>query len=154
MNYNKLPDSEHRWRNIAIFLFCVLVLIGIVYMKQATGEQKSLNSGEAGGAASKAVAVPDTTMEPGLLPVSADTIVPSVLPDTVLGKDKRDPYEAGYEDGYTAGCDDGALDQDSATYDETSGFQSESERQNYTRGYREGYAKGLEDGKQGKQFNI
>ena len=69
-------------------------------------------------------------------------------------KDKRNPYEAGYDDGYAAGCDDGAAGTDHASYDETNNFALPAEKQNYVKGYREGYAKGYDDGRQGKQFNI
>ena len=62
--------------------------------------------------------------------------------------------EAGYEDGYAAGCDDGANDTPRATYDETNNFVGRKERQDYVRGYREGYAVGLEDGVSEQQFGI
>ena len=100
------------------------------------------------------MAVPDTTVAPDILPAAPDTAAPSVLPDTLLGKDRRDPYEAGYEDGYGSGSDDGAARQPRASYDETSSFRSAREKQKYAEGYAEGYAKGYEDGEQKRQFNI
>lgn len=154
MNYNKTSDPEHRWRIIAFILFCLLLVGGIVYMKHSSGEQKTLNAGSSENPDVSPVAIPDTTVSTELLPAEPDTVISSVLPDTVLGKDKRVPYEAGYEDGYAAGCDDGATGQENATYDETNSFKSSAEQQDYVRGYREGYAKGLDDGKHGKQFNI
>lgn len=77
-------------------------------MKRSSGEQKQLIPIGATDSSHMQVAVPDTTIDPGTLPQVSDTVQPSQLPDTILGKDKRDPYEAGYDDGYAAGCDDGA----------------------------------------------
>lgn len=153
MNYNNNPESQNRRRMVIILIACLLIVVGIVYMKQSTAEQKPLGSPDAGGDGSP-VAVPDTTADPAALPPTADTTVVSQLPDTLLGKDKRDPYEAGYEDGYASGCDDGAAGAERASYDETNSFRSEADRRNYVDGYREGYTKGYEDGRQGRQFNI
>lgn len=135
-------------------LLCLTVVCGIIYMKRMSSSEKVLLPSKAFDTVSQQVAVPDTTVVPGVLPVSSDSVVNSVVPDTVLGKDKRRPYEAGYEDGYAAGCDDGAAQSENATYDETSSFRSTKERNEYVEGYRDGYAKGFEDGKDGKQFNI
>lgn len=154
MNYNNQSDGQNRWRTLSIVLICLLVVIGIIYMKQSSGEEKQLFPPGATDSAHMQVAVPDTTIDPGTLPQVSDTVQPSQLPDTILGKDTRNPYEAGYDDGYAAGCDDGASHNDKASYDETNNFATSAEKQNYVRGYREGYAQGLEDGKNGKQFNI
>lgn len=153
MNYNNNPQSQNRRRMVVILIACLLIVAGIVYMKHSSGEQKTLGAPGADGTASP-IAVPDTTADPAALPQTADSAVVSQLPDTLLGKDKRDPYEAGYEDGYASGCDDGAAGTDRATYDETNNFRTAAEQHDYVRGYREGYAKGYEDGRQGKQFNI
>ena len=153
MNYNKYPQSPNRWRAVSIVLFCLLVVIGIIYMKHASGEQKLLVPSGTSDTAHQ-VAVPDTTIAPEVMPQTSDTVQPTQLPDTILGRDTRSPYEAGYDDGYAAGCDDGAAKADHATYDETNNFATKPEQQNYVRGYREGYAKGYDNGRQGKQFNI
>ena len=126
----------------------------MVYMKKSSTGQKLLSTPLQADTASRRIAIPDTTVAPDLLPPTADSLDFSVLPDTLLGKDKRNPYEAGYEDGYGAGCDDGAVGTHRASYDETSNFHTQVEKQNYTKGYREGYAKGYDDGSNGKQFNI
>lgn len=154
MNYNKLPQSQNRWKIISIVLFCILIVIGIIYMKQSSGEQRQLTAPGSAGSSQSQVAVPDTSVDPDVLPSTPDTIITSQLPDTLLGKDKRNPYEAGYDDGYAAGCDDGAAHTERATYDDTNSFSSPNEKQQYVKGYREGYAKGYDDGRQGKQFNI
>lgn len=153
MNYNKYPQSPNRWRAVSIVLFCLLVVIGIIYMKHSSGEQKLLVPSGTSDTAHQ-VAVPDTTIAPEVMPQTSDTVQSTQLPDTILGRDTRSPYEAGYDDGYAAGCDDGAAKADHATYDETNNFASKPEQQNYVRGYREGYAKGYDNGRQGKQFNI
>ena len=153
MNYNKYPQSPNRWRTVSIVLFCLLVVIGIIYMKHSSGEQKLLVPSGASDTA-RQIAVPDTTIAPEAMPQTADTVQPTQLPDTILGRDARSPYEAGYDDGYAAGCDDGAAKADHATYDETNNFATKPEQQSYVRGYREGYAKGFDNGRQGKQFNI
>lgn len=153
MNYNQYPKSPNRWRAVSIVLFCLLVVIGIIYMKHSSGEQKLLVPSGTSDTAHQ-VAVPDTTIAPEVMPQTSDTVQPTQLPDTILGRDTRSPYEAGYDDGYAAGCDDGAAKADHATYDETNNFATKPEQQNYVRGYREGYAKGYDNGRQGKQFNI
>ena len=153
MNYNKYPQSPNRWRAVSIVLFCLLVVIGIIYMKHSSGEQKLLVPSGTSDTAHQ-VAVPDTTIAPEVMPQTSATVQPTQLLDTNLGRDTRSPYEAGYDDGYAAGCDDGAAKADHATYDETNNFATKPEQQNYVRGYREGYAKGYDNGRQGKQFNI
>lgn len=153
MNYNKSPRPENRWKVLIFMLACLLLAGGIIYMKRSTSGKKALQNAAA-PAAGRPVAVPDTSAAPGTVPAETDSVVPSVLPDTLLGRDTRQPYEAGVEDGYSAGCDDGAAEQERASYDETSNFRTPADRAAYARGYREGYAKGYEDGQQGKQFNI
>lgn len=153
MNYNNAPRSSNHLRIVLAFVLCLLVVGGIVYMKHATAQQKDQVLSE-DSAAMSPVIVPDTTADPTLLPTGSDTVVASQLPDTVLGIDRRQPYEAGYEDGYATGCDDGAAGAENATYDESNNFRSHDACEAYVRGYREGYEKGFNDGKEGKQFNI
>ena len=155
MSHNNDPLSQKRKRSFLLIMGCILVVAGIIFLKNSVSDPKPVSPG--GGdpsASSHPVAVPDTTVDPGVIPQTSDTVESYELPDTLLGRDKRSPYEAGYEDGYAAGCDDGATGKDHATYDETSNFATSADRHTYTEGYREGYAKGVEDGKQGKQFNI
>ncbi|MDD7079390.1 MAG: hypothetical protein PUI06_01370 [Prevotella sp.] len=154
MNYNKLPQTENRWKVVSILLFCILIVIGIIYMKHTSGEQRQLVAPGGADTSSQQIAVPDTTVDPDILPSTSDTVQASQLSDTLLGKDKRNPYEAGYDDGYAVGCDDGAASTEHANYDDTNSFSTSAEKQQYVRGYREGYAKGYDDGRQGKQFNI
>mgnify|MGYP006903482221 CR=1 FL=1 len=151
---NLTPQGSNRWKTLSFILICILIVIGIIYMKRSSNAQKLLNPSTSTDTSSQQVAVPDTTVDPGTLPQTTDTVQDVQLPDTLLGKDKRNPYEAGYDDGYAAGCDDGAAGTDHASYDETNNFALPAEKQNYVKGYREGYAKGYDDGRQGKQFNI
>ena len=137
-----------------IWLILIAVLaVGIVFLKKTGGDDRNLRR-EKKSVDTASVARPDTTLDSGVvLPPVNDTVM-SPLPDTLLGRDRRNPYEAGYEDGYAAGCDDGANDTPQATYDETNNFVGRKERQDYVRGYREGYAVGLEDGVSKQQFGI
>lgn len=138
------------------FIWLILIAalaVGIVFLKKMGGDDRNLRR-EKKSVDTASVARPDTTLDSGVvLPPVNDTVM-SPLPDTLLGRDRRNPYEAGYEDGYAAGCDDGANDTPRATYDETNNFVGRKERQDYVRGYREGYAVGLEDGVSEQQFGI
>lgn len=153
MNHNHPQNRNNRWRNLSLVLLSLLIVGGIVYMKQTSNAEKTWNSTPIHDTIYQQVAIPDTTLAPETVP-AADTIPPYTLPDTVLGRDPRNPYEAGYEDGYAAGCDDGAVRTPNATYDESSSFRTASERQNYAKGYAEGYDKGYHDGENNRQFNI
>lgn len=152
MNYNKMQDSN-RWKMVLVFVLCVLAVGATVYLKTSSSEAKSLSGSSQADSSRMQVAVPDTTVDTGVIPTVADTVT-TILPDTILGRDKRDPFEGGYEDGYAAGCDDGAAGQNHASYDEESSYRQAADRRRYVDGYREGYAKGFDDGRQGKQFNI
>ena len=138
------------------FIWLILIAalaVGIVFLKKMGGDDRNLRR-EKKSVDTASVARPDTTLDSGVvLPPVNDTVM-SPLPDTLLGRDRRNPYEAGYEDGYAAGCDDGANDTPRATYDETNNFVGRKERKDYVRGYREGYAVGLEDGVSEQQFGI
>lgn len=154
MNYNNPNNQDNRWRTIAVLCSCLLIIVGIVYMKHSFNNQKPYVGPHSFDTTYQQIAVPDTTIDPSTLPQIIDTITSVQLPDTILGKDTRDPYEAGYDDGYASGCDDGASGIEHASYDETNSFSTSVEQQNYVKGYREGYAKGYDDGRKGKQFNI
>lgn len=149
MNYNKKTESP--LRAIPVLLIAAAVVVAIVYFKQAVNTGRSA----APGNDETELVRPDTTAaDTSLIPASVDTVPRNTLPDTLLGRDKRNPYEAGYEDGYAAGCEDGAAGQPRANYDETCTFARSEERVHYAEGYREGYGKGLQDGANGTQFGI
>ena len=89
MNYNKLPQTENRWKVVSILLFCILIVIGIIYMKHSSGEQRQLVAPGGADTSSQQIAVPDTTVDPDILPSTPDTVQASQLSDTLLGKDKQ-----------------------------------------------------------------
>jgi len=155
MTPNNINRPRRSLQALIFLLISILLVIGIIYMKHTSASPIPQGSGDTDLLnLQHPVAVPDTTTAPGILPATADSVAPSVLPDTVLGRDKRPAYEAGYEDGYAAGCDDGAAQAKRDTYDESNSFSSKSDKDSYVRGYREGYEKGYTDGTHGKQFNI
>jgi hypothetical protein len=147
---NKGP--EKKTPVILFLLFSLLTVGGIVYLK-------SLSETEAEGSLSSAenveklpIATPYTGSVSSEMQEHPETLMVA-LPDTI-GKDKRPPYEAGYEDGYFNGMDDGSQNAERASYDDSNSFPSPEERTAYAKGYSEGYTKGFEDGRNGKQFNI
>jgi len=134
---------------LAVVVGLAMIAIIILSKKAAPGPGASMQ-GVRDSLAS--VAVPDTTLSPDVLPAEPESVTVA-LPDT-LGRDKRPVAEAGYEDGYLSGMDDGAAETEGATYDETSSFPTRHERAVYAENYRKGYAEGYEDGRHGRQFHI
>ncbi len=149
-NYNK-PKKTYTFLLLSTGLLC----IGAIIWLKLAGDKRTASDGNMTAMphdSSSTVVVPDTTIDAGTLPSSSDSF--AVAPTDSIGKDRRPPYEAGDEDGYLAGMDDGATHTPRASYDESNGFKTIDERTAYVRGYREGYAKGFEDGSKGRQFNI
>ena len=153
MHYTN-PKPQRSTRTILFVALALIALAGIIYMKYATDSRKADATAAYTDSAAAHIAIPDTTVDPTLRLAPEVDSVTAMPADTLLGKDKRSPFEAGYEDGYAAGCDDGATHQERATYDETNNFRNPRESRLYVDGYREGYAKGFADGQEGKQFNI
>lgn len=147
----KKKTTGNRARVILFLIVAIAVVVAIIYAKLASERPITGTSGEP-DSLSAPIAVPDTSTLHTDLPIEPETITVS-LPDT-LDRDTRPPYEAGYEDGYLNGMDDGAENKRNATYDETSHFPSQGERAGYVQGYRDGYAKGFDDGLNKRQFNI
>ena len=149
-NYNK-PKKKYTLLLICFGLLC----IGAIIWLKLLGDKRTSSDRDIPVApqdSSNVVAVPDTSIEVGTLPSSPDTF--GVATPDSIGKDRRPPFEAGDEDGYLAGMDDGAAHTPRASFDESNSFKTIDERAAYVRGYREGYAKGFEDGSKGRQFNI
>ena len=149
-NYNK-PKKKYTLLLICFGLLC----IGAIIWLKLLGDKRTSSDRDIPVApqdSSNVVAVPDTSIEVGTLPSSPDTF--DVATPASIGKDRRPPFEAGEEDGYLGGMDDGAAHTPRASYDESNSFKTIDERAAYVRGYREGYAKGFEDGSKGRQFNI
>ncbi len=142
------PNNAHtNLRRLLIIVLGIMASLGIVLLKRSVNNLHTFPA-----AAEPVIARPDTTLTTPLPVLSSDTIT-SYRTDS-LDIDRRPPYEAGYEDGYFSGMDDGSQDELNATYDDSSTFPEEQERNTYAAGYREGYRQGFADGKSGKQFNI
>ena len=149
-NYNK-PKNKYTFLLICFGLLC----IGAIIWLKLVGDKRTSSGRDIPVApqdSSNAVVVPDPSIDAGTLSSSPDSF--DVAPPDSIGKDRRPPFEAGDEDGYLAGMDDGAAHTPQASYDESNSFKTIDERAAYVRGYREGYAKGFEDGSKGRQFNI
>ena len=149
-NYNKLKKKY----TFLLICFGLLCIGAIIWLKLA-GDKRTSSGRDIPVAppdSSNAVVVPDTSIDAGTLSSSTDSF--AVSPPDSIGKDRRPPFEAGDEDVYLAGMDDGAAHTPQASYDESNSFKTIDERAAYVRGYREGYAKGFEDGSKGRQFNI
>lgn len=138
---------------ILLLIVAVATILGLVAALKKAGTGLS-RSEQHDNQSNLPIAHPDTLGDPTAMPVVADTAASTTLADTLVGKDSRPANEAGFEDGYLDGMDDGALGQERASYDESSAFPTETERQRYKETYAEGYAKGFEDGVHHRQFNI
>ncbi|MBR1387115.1 MAG: hypothetical protein IJ553_01720 [Alloprevotella sp.] len=134
---------------LLVLLLTAAILWAIVLLKTSTDAVKQL---PAYSAQEAPIVVPDTSLEPQALPIVADTAA-TIEPEPAE-RDMRAPYEAGYEDGYIIGLDDGAAHDEFRLYDEDSSFPTQQERDTYKRGYRDGYHKGFADGEAGKHFGI
>ena len=129
-NYNK-PKKKY---TVLLICFGLLCIGAIIWLKLA-GDKRTSSGRDIPVApqdSSNAVVVPDTSIDAGTLSSSPDSF--DVAPPDSIGKDRRPPFEA--------------------SYDESNSFKTIDERAAYVRGYREGYAKGFEDGSKGRQFNI
>ena len=134
---------------LLMLALAAMVLWAIVLLKTKRNAVQPLPATEI---AKPAIELPDTVLDMPAQPIMADT---TALPQhEEISRDPRAPYEAGYEDGYLIGMDDGAAHEEHAQYDEESSFPTAEERETYKRGYREGYSKGFADGEAGKQFGI
>ncbi len=138
--------SHNNLRRALILLLGIMATLGIILLKRTVNRQHALPL-----PSETVIAIPDTTLSTPLPALPADT---TPYRTDSFAIDHRPPYEAGYEDGYFNGMDDGSQKDLNATYDESSTFPAEHERTTYTVGYREGYRKGFSDGSAGKQFNI
>lgn len=136
-----------------IFLLVAFLLVAaIVALKTASGGLYSGNPDASDSLRQAPIASPDTTLASDVPQVESETFV---SPADSISVDTRPADDAGYEDGYLQGMDDGALGLEKrAGYDESSAFPSARQRQQYAEAYREGYEKGFADGKNGRQFSI
>lgn len=140
------PSSDRNETIIRSILFIAVVLlaVGIIIFLKHSSDVPLTPEGFAARDSIQRMATPDTTTAPIQDFTSTDT--DSSLPTDTVSMDLRLPSDAGYEDGYFAGLQDGLDDMERASYDDTSKFPTEAQRRNYTDAYKRGYAQGFADG--------
>ena len=141
---NPTPDRNETIIRSVLFIAVVLLAVGIiVYLKRST-DVPLTPEGMAARDSVQRMASPDTTTAPAENAPTLDTTTEQST-DTV-SVDQRLPSDAGYEDGYFAGLQDGLDDMERASYDDSSKFPTAEQRSNYTDAYKRGYAQGFADG--------
>lgn len=140
------PSSDRNETIIRSILFIAVVLlaVGIIIFLKHSSDVPLTPEGFAARDSIQRMATPDTTTAPIEDFTSTDT--DSSLPTDTVSMDLRLPSDAGYEDGYFAGLQDGLDDMERASYDDTSKYPTEAQRRNYTDAYKRGYAQGFADG--------
>ena len=140
---NPTPDRNETIIRSVLFIAVVLLAVGIiVYLKRST-DVPLTPEGMAARDSVQRMASPDTTTAPAENAPTLDTTTEQST-DTV-SVDQRLPSDAGYEDGYFAGLQDGLDDMERASYDDSSKFPTAEQRSNYTDGYYHGYIQGFTD---------
>ena len=153
---DRKDNVSHIWKGVIIAV-CLLTVVGIFFLKRASDRRSPVyvQLHPEDSTAMKEhmpVAVPDTSIDTTYMPLLRDSV--SVAASDSITRDTRGAYEAGSEDGYLAGMDDGATNHPHASYDTSNAFTRVQDKATYIRGYKEGYQKGFDDGSHGKQFNI
>lgn len=142
-----MPKTDHRETLLRALLLLLLLLgagAAIVYLKKSS-DQPLTPEDLARRDSLRQIDSPDTTLTPDLPAPAEPAPTDTLTPDT-LTTDQRVPSDAGYEDGYFAGLEDGISSQERFSYDETSQFPNPAQRRNYAEAYRRGYAQGYADG--------
>ena len=146
----KENNNRYDWSGWLLAAAMGLLIVGlIVFMKSNAALPGPLSA----HSTSRQVAKPDTSLG-SEAPIVLEREAVEAPPADTVEVDRRPPAEAGYEDGYFAGTDDGSLGQERASYDESSRFPRSRDREVYAESYRRGYADGLRDGRDGKQFGF
>ena len=140
------PSSDRNETIISNILFIAVVLlaVGIIIFLKRSSDVPLTPEGFAARDSAQRMATPDTTVAPTEDFSSSDTN--TAQPTDTVSMDLRLPSDAGYEDGYFAGLQDGLDDMERASYDDTSKFPTEAQRRNYADAYKRGYAQGFADG--------
>ena len=141
---NPASDRNETIIRSILFIAVVLLAVGIIIFLKHSSDVPLTPEGFAARDSIQRMATPDTTTAPIEDFTSTDT--DSSLPTDTVSMDLRLPSDAGYEDGYFAGLQDGLDDMERASYDDTSKFPTEAQRRNYTDAYKRGYAQGFADG--------
>lgn len=141
---NPTPDRNETIIRSVLFIAVVLLAVGIiVYLKRST-DVPLTPEGMAARDSVQRMASPDTTTAPAESAPTLDSTTEQ--PTDTVSVDQRLPSDAGYEDGYFAGLQDGLDDMERASYDDSSKFPTAEQRSNYTDAYKRGYAQGFTDG--------
>ena len=141
---NPTPDRNETIIRSILFIAVVIIAVAvIVYLKRST-DVPLTPEGIAARDSVQRMASPDTTSTPAENAPTLDSTTEQAS-DTV-SVDQRLPSDAGYEDGYFAGLQDGLDDMERASYDDSSKFPTAEQRSNYTDAYKRGYAQGFSDG--------
>lgn len=141
---NPTPDRNETIIRSILFIAVVIIAVAvIVYLKRST-DVPLTPEGIAARDSVQRMASPDTTSTPAENAPTLDSTTEQAS-DTV-SVDQRLPSDAGYEDGYFAGLQDGLDDMERASYDDSSKFPTAEQRSNYTDAYKRGYAQGFADG--------
>lgn len=141
---NPTPDRNETIIRSILFIAVVIIAVAvIVYLKHST-DVPLTPEGIAARDSVQRMASPDTTSTPAENAPTLDSTTEQAS-DTV-SMDQRLPSDAGYEDGYFAGLQDGLDDMERASYDDSSKFPTAEQRSNYTDAYKRGYAQGFADG--------
>lgn len=140
------PSSDRNETIIRSILFIAVVMlaVGIIIFLKRSSDVPLTPEGFAARDSAQRMATPDTTVAPTEDFPSSDTN--TAQPTDTVSMDLRLPSDAGYEDGYFAGLQDGLDDMERASYDDTSKFPTEAQRRNYADAYKRGYAQGFADG--------
>ena len=139
------PSSDRNETIIRSILFIAVVLlaVGIIIFLKRSSDVPLTPEGFAARDSAQRMATPDTTVAPTEDFPSSDTN--TAQPTDTVSMDLRLPSDAGYEDGYFAGLQDGLDDMERASYDDTSKFPTEAQRRNYAQGFADGQNQGEED---------
>lgn len=148
---NPQSDRNETIIRSILFLAVVLVAIGIIIFLKRSSDIPLTPEGFAARDSARRMATPDTTAAPSEEYPNTNTL-PAEETDTV-GVDQRIPSDAGYQDGYYTGLQDGIDDMERASYDDSSQFPTPAQRRNYADAYKRGYAQGFADGQsQGEEM--
>ena len=149
------PTNERRESIIRAVIFGLIALtaVSLIAFLKRSSDIPLTPEGIAHRDSISRFAIPDTTETPEATPslAPAETYP---APDDSISVDTRIPSDAGYQDGYFAGLEDGLADKERYSYDESSQFPTAAQRRNYAAAYRRGYQQGFNDGQAGQIENA
>lgn len=147
---NNAPSAANIGVRLLIIGLPALIFVGVIGYMKLKSDERSPIAPQVIAAAERSekpdtmplpIAVPDTTIEQGILPILPDTL--PAAPADSIGVDERTPHTAGREDGFLAGVYDREhVMEYGISYDDTNTFPTDEEQAQYSEGYRDGYAEG------------